>query len=645
METRANYAIIGVFTLAVIAAAFGFVFWFSGSDSSQKRQAIRVVFSGSVAGLAKGSSVQFNGIRVGEVTEVHLLPEDPRRVEAVIEVDKSTPIRSDTRARLEAALLTGVTTISLVGGDPSAPPLTSPPGKQTPTIFADRSDFQDLLESARNIARRADEVLERVGKVVTDNEGGIGRTISNLERFSVALGNNAPGIDRFLEQVGTAAERVGPLAEKLEALATDAQTLLRSVDGQRVARSVENVESFTQTLADNRDNVASTFRDVASLAQRLNDTAGKLDATLGDLSNLVKAVDVTKVNNTFTNVESFSRTLADNREALGAIIRDVGELTKAIDPAKLGNTIANVEGFSQTLADNRENVSVVMQDVVALGRRLNESAGKFDATLADVSNVVRAVDTAKLNSTLANVESFSKTLADNREAVNAIIRDVGDLARSIDATKLSNTLANVEGFSKTLADGRENVSSIMEDVAMLSRRLNETMAPKLDAALTEVGNLAKAIDAAKVNRTLENADKFAQALGNSSQDVELAIKEAREIAEKLNKSADRVDGVLKAAEGFLGTASGQEGRGTFEEVREAARSIRELAENLDRRTSEISSGLTRFTNTGLREYEALATEGRKTLNDLSRTVRSLERNPSQVIFGGRPNIPEYNARR
>jgi phospholipid/cholesterol/gamma-HCH transport system substrate-binding protein len=537
METRANYAIIGAFTLAVVAAVFGFVYWFSGSDSSQRRQPIRIVFSGSVAGLATGSFVQFNGIRVGEVTQVRLLPEDPRRVEAVVEIDRNTPLRSDTRARLEAALLTGVTTIALVGGDPSAPPLAPGPREPMPTIFADKADFQDLMESVRAIARRADDVLERVGKVVSDNEGAIGRTISNVEQFSQALGSNAPGIDRFMQKVGDAADRIGPLAEKLEALTTDVQGLVRAVDARRVARSVENIESFTQTLADNRDNVTNTFRDAAALAERLNGAA------------------------------------------------------------------------------------------------------------AEVSNLVKAIDAAKVNSTLANLESFTQTLAESRENVASLVRDASGLARSIDAAKINNTLTNLEGFTKTLADNRVNVSSIMEDVAMLSRRLNENTAPKLDAALTDVANLAKAIDASKVNNVIDNADKFATALGNSSQDVEAAIKEARSIAEKLNQSADRVDAVLKGAETFLGSATGQEGTSAFGEVREAARSIRTLAENLDRRTSEISAGLTRFSNTGLREYEALATEGRKTLNDISRTVRSLERNPNQVIFGGRPNIPEYNARR
>ena len=77
METRANYALIGAFTLAVIVAAFGFVFWFSGGDKSQRRQPVRVVFSGSVSGLSKGSFVLFNGLRVGEVTDVGFVPDDP----------------------------------------------------------------------------------------------------------------------------------------------------------------------------------------------------------------------------------------------------------------------------------------------------------------------------------------------------------------------------------------------------------------------------------------------------------------------------------------------------------------------------------------------------------------------------------------
>ncbi len=61
METRANYALVGVFTLAVLAAAFAFVYWFSGIGGNTKRAQVRIVFTGTVTGLSRGSNVLFNG--------------------------------------------------------------------------------------------------------------------------------------------------------------------------------------------------------------------------------------------------------------------------------------------------------------------------------------------------------------------------------------------------------------------------------------------------------------------------------------------------------------------------------------------------------------------------------------------------------
>ena len=644
METRANYALIGVFTLAVIAAGFLFVYWFSGTNQNQRRDAVRVVFSGSVGGLAKGAGVQFNGIRVGEVTDVRLLPEDPRRVVAIAEVDRTVPLRVDTRARLEAALLTGVTTIGLVGGEPNAPPLSPRPGEPMPTIFADPGGMQDMMESVRNVARRADEVMERVNKLISDNEGAVNRTVQNVEAFSNALAGNAPGIERFLALVGDAATRIGPLAQKLEVLTDDVTTLVRSVDGQRVARALENVEGFTQTLSDNRENVSNALRDAATLAQRLNESAGRLDATLAEVGTLVRSVDAERINRTFANVEDFSRTLAENREQLGSAIRDVAALAKAVDAQKIDRTLANFEGFSQTLADNRENVTAMLRDAGALATRLNAMASKAEETLADIGEAVRAVDTGRLNATIANAEVFSKTLADNREALAAVIRDVGEIARSIDAGRINSTIANVEGFSQTLADNRENVTRMLADASALARRLQDSAA-KLDTTLDDIGGLARAVDADKVNRAIDGAERFATTLGNASPEVEKAITEARALVEKLNKSADRVDGVLQAAEGFLGQGGGPEGQGMFQEIRDAARSIRTLADNLDKRTADITTGIVRFTGSGLKEVEALASDGRKTLNQIDRAVRNLERNPQQLIFGGKPSIPEYSGRR
>src|SRR5665213_2817226 len=108
METRANYVLIGFFTLAVVAAAFAFVYWFRHTGGTGERAVYRVIFSGPVSGLRTGSPVNFNGIRVGEVSDLNLDTVDPKKVDVTISVDPSTPIRSDTAISLEFQGLTGI---------------------------------------------------------------------------------------------------------------------------------------------------------------------------------------------------------------------------------------------------------------------------------------------------------------------------------------------------------------------------------------------------------------------------------------------------------------------------------------------------------------------------------------------------------
>src|SRR6202142_4773831 len=120
METKANYTLIGMFTVAVVVGVFGFVWWFQSIGGSGERTAYRVVFDGSVSGLRTGGSVLFNGIRVGEVTLLALNPEHPEQVVATVSIDKAVKLHEDTRVGLEFAGLTGISSISLNGGTASS---------------------------------------------------------------------------------------------------------------------------------------------------------------------------------------------------------------------------------------------------------------------------------------------------------------------------------------------------------------------------------------------------------------------------------------------------------------------------------------------------------------------------------------------
>lgn len=70
METRAHHVVIGLFTLIVVSAALLFCLWLTNSGSDRQFRLYDIVFNEPVSGLSQGSTVQYSGIRVGEVTQL-----------------------------------------------------------------------------------------------------------------------------------------------------------------------------------------------------------------------------------------------------------------------------------------------------------------------------------------------------------------------------------------------------------------------------------------------------------------------------------------------------------------------------------------------------------------------------------------------
>jgi phospholipid/cholesterol/gamma-HCH transport system substrate-binding protein len=106
-----------------------------------------------------------------------------------------------------------------------------------------------------------------------------------------------------------------------------------------------------------------------------------------------------------------------------------------------------------------------------------------------------------------------------------------------------------------------------------------------------------------------------------------SMRNIQAVTETLAKNAQRLDKVMAGVENLTGNGD------KSGELAEAAISIRKLADNLDKRTDEISAGLVRFSNSGLKEYEAFAVDGRRTLAELHKVIKNINDHPSQLIFG------------
>ena len=229
METRANYVLIGSFTLAVIAAAIGFVLWFQSLHTTKQRGPLRVIFEGPAAGLRNGGSVNFNGIRVGEVISVKL--DNPRRVVALAMVENTAPIRKDTLVGLEFQGLTGVAAIALKGGEEAAPP--APLDEDgVPVLTADPTRLQDVTEAIRG-------TLQNINRVVADNQEAVRNSLKNLEVFTQSLARNSERVDNVMA-------RVDGVMGKADSLMLGLNSLAGGKDGGELTLKVKSIRELAE---------------------------------------------------------------------------------------------------------------------------------------------------------------------------------------------------------------------------------------------------------------------------------------------------------------------------------------------------------------------------------------------------------------
>ena len=255
MEKKANYALIGLFTLLVVVAAFGFVFWFQNLGTKKTRIGYRIIFEGPTVGLRTGANVTFNGIRIGEVDSVRI--DDPQHIVALVSVERKAPVRKDTTVGLEFQGLTGIAAVALKGGSVDAPEVEAD-ADGILTLTADSSLSRDMTESAR-------AVLASVNKMISDNSAAVHDAVTNLDTFSQALARNGERLDNLLAGLDYLIKKDG--TGEFQAAVKSFHTLSDNLDS-RTAEIAAGVNKFTANgtkevsalIADGRKTLADISR-------------------------------------------------------------------------------------------------------------------------------------------------------------------------------------------------------------------------------------------------------------------------------------------------------------------------------------------------------------------------------------------------
>ena len=240
METKANYLMIGGFVLGVLALAFIFIFWMSNFTGGGKQYV--VIFESSVAGLTTGSSVGFNGIRVGEVQSFALDAQDARKVQVLISVRDDTPVRENSHASIQSAGLTGGSGVQITPGTPDSPYLVATAENPIPTIKADPGSGEGVFEAGASALNNANVFISKLNALLDQNEKSINTTMTNVEQFTTMLAEKKEDIGQAITDAKDGAESFKTLSNNL------AVSLGDNMDGlTRQARdSLQQFSAFMQ---------------------------------------------------------------------------------------------------------------------------------------------------------------------------------------------------------------------------------------------------------------------------------------------------------------------------------------------------------------------------------------------------------------
>ncbi len=434
METKANYVAVGIFTLVMLLAAFGFVYWTAGTGGGDFAT-LRVRIPGSASGLGRGSAVLFNGVKVGDVTRIFIDVNDPTVALADTKIDRLTPISKSTTADVGLAGLTGQASIELKGGVVGEENLLAiaEANGTVAEITANPSALGNILQLAQNFLTRADAVLTGVENFVNDVKTPLVATAENAQKFSEALSRNSDNIDQFLASVGDLSKTFSSVSGRLDSTLATVEDLLKAVDREKITTIVGNVESVTSDLKGVSKNLETMMAGVDKAVSSITTLSQNATGTISKVDEIVANVDPATIRSAIDGIKQTTETA---RKAAD----DIAKVT-----TKFGN--------------RAEDIDKMISDASQLAERLNAASVRVDGVLAKIDSLLGSDDANGL------MAQASETLKAYREVANTLNARMGTIMDGLGRFS-GQGLRDVEALVR---DSRRSINRIEQVITDLGR--------------------------------------------------------------------------------------------------------------------------------------------------------------------------------
>ena len=234
-----------------------------------------IVFQGPVNGLSKGGEVRFNGIKVGEITQIELWSQNTEKVIAHVRMSAGVPVRTDSVATIEPLGITGVNFIQVSSGTRANPLVRqqTPFGK-TPMIASRPSALSGFLTGGESVLTETVKALQGVNAMLTpENIAAFQSSLKNVEQFSSELAKRK----QVISETEAALKSLDNAATEIAALSASSRTLVEG-DGARTLKSLGEAAAETQVAV----------KELRGVIARVDGPGG--DYTASSLSQFTAAI-------------------------------------------------------------------------------------------------------------------------------------------------------------------------------------------------------------------------------------------------------------------------------------------------------------------------------------------------------------------
>lgn len=280
MSKEIRIAIIAIVSAAILYYGFNFL---KGSDFLSRSNYYYAIYP-NIGTLAKSNPVKINGVPVGKVNGIKLLPNQGNKVLVSFDVQEDVILGDSSVAELSSDLLGGNSIVIKVGK------VLTPKEPGDTIISRIDKGLEEIIESAQPVANNLNLTINRLNELLAEFQGlgtelqttvkTLDTTLTTVNRLMV---HNQSAISGILRNTNLVMTNVNQRVLELEGIMTKTGAVLDSVDAASIANTLKEMEMLTSQVAD--------------LTQKINEgegTIGKLmtdDSLYANLNKLLMDLD------------------------------------------------------------------------------------------------------------------------------------------------------------------------------------------------------------------------------------------------------------------------------------------------------------------------------------------------------------------